>query len=110
MNTSGTKLYPLLEGPLVADTNQKRLVISEFDVKAEKYTGRTWAYRLEADGTNIGDMTAVNDNEFLVIERNGSQGDPNLPGTFPTPANSKKIFHKHIKKVPMWLFSAFGRS
>lgn len=99
MNTSGTKLYPLLEGPRVNDTNQKRLVISEFDVKAGKYTGRTWAYRLEADGTNIGDMTAVNDNEFLVIERNGSQGDPNVPATFPNPANFKKIFKIDLSRV-----------
>jgi len=99
MNSSGTKLYPLLEGPLVADTNQKRLVISEFDVKAEAYTGRKWSYRLDTLGTNIGDMTAVNDNEFLVIERNGTAGDPNRPETFPTPANFKKIYKIDLSKV-----------
>jgi hypothetical protein len=99
MNSAGTKLYPLLEGPLVADTNQKRLVISEFDIKTEAYTGRKWAYRLDALGTNIGDMTAVNDNEFLVIERNGTQGDPNRPETFPTPANFKKIYKIDLSKV-----------
>lgn len=99
MNTAGTKLYPLLEGPLVADTNQKRLLINEFDVKAEAYTGRQWAYRLDALGTNIGDMTAVNDSEFLVIERNGTQGDPNRPDVFPSPATFKKIFTIDLSKV-----------
>lgn len=99
MNSAGTRLYPLLEGPLVADTNQKRLVINEFDIKAEAYTGRRWAYRMEPLGTNIGDMTAINDNEFLVIERNGSQGDPNRPGDFPAVANFKKIYRIDLTKV-----------
>ncbi len=99
INRSGTKLYPLLEGPIITDPDQKRLVISEFDIQSKRYTGRTFSYKLEAQGTNIGDMTAVNDHEFLVIERNGSQGDPNLPGTFPNPANFKKIFKVDFKQV-----------
>jgi len=40
--------------------------------KPRTYTGNNWLYPLEADGTNIGDMTAINDHEFLVIERNGA--------------------------------------
>lgn len=99
INRSGTRLYPLLEGPIVTDPDQKRLVISEFDIQSERYTGRTFSYKLEAQGTNIGDMTAVNDHEFLVIERNGTQGDPNLPGTFPNPANFKKIFKVDFDQV-----------
>jgi hypothetical protein len=74
INSSGDKLYPLLEGPLIPDTDQKRLLMSEFDVNTETYTGKTFAYKLEPNGTNIGDMTAVNDHQFLVIERDGGQG------------------------------------
>ena len=83
INGSGDKLYPLLEGPLIPDSNQKRLLISEFDINAERYTGKTFAYKLEPNGTNIGDMTAVTDHQFLVIERDGGQN---------TTALFKKIF------------------
>jgi hypothetical protein len=83
INSTGDKLYPLLEGPLISDTDQKRLLISEFDVNTETYTGKTFAYKLEPNGTNIGDMTAVNDHQFLVIERDGGQN---------TTALQKKIY------------------
>jgi hypothetical protein len=71
INTSRTKLYPLLEGSVVGDP-AKSLRISEFDLAKEAYTGRTLLYRLEEQGTNIGDFTAVSDHEFLIIERNGA--------------------------------------
>ena len=68
--------YPLLEGTVTGDdtingTVFKNLRISKFDTKTQSYTGDTWIYQLEVDGTNIGDMTAINDHQFLVIERNG---------------------------------------
>ncbi len=77
INPAGTKLYTLLEGTVTGDnavnaTVGKNLRIDEFDIRARAYTGKNWLYRLEADGTNIGDMTAVNDHQFLVIERNGA--------------------------------------
>jgi hypothetical protein len=71
LNASRTKLYPLLEGTVTGDP-ARTLRISEFDLASEKYTGRTLLYPLDTLGTNIGDMTAVNDHEFLVIERNGN--------------------------------------
>ncbi|HKO90808.1 MAG TPA: esterase-like activity of phytase family protein [Polyangiaceae bacterium] len=71
LNASRTKLYPLLEGSVVGDPAGS-LRISEFDLDTEAYTGRTLLYKLDALGTNIGDMTAINDHEFLVIERNGN--------------------------------------
>ena len=74
---NGKTLYPLLEGPLTADPDQHRLIINEFDIATKRYTGRQWFYRLEADtatGQSIGDMTAVSDHEFLVIERDNFEG------------------------------------
>jgi len=76
VSPSGRYLYPLLEGTVAGDdalngTTRKNLRISKFDTKTQRYTGDTWIYQLEADGTNIGDMTAINDHQFLVIERNG---------------------------------------
>ncbi|WP_233584933.1 esterase-like activity of phytase family protein [Aquabacterium soli] len=92
INPQGDTLYALLEGPLIPDTNQKRLLINEFSIDQERYTGRTYAYRLEPEGTNIGDMTAVNDHEYLVIERNGGTATTAL-------APFKKIFKIDLKKV-----------
>jgi hypothetical protein len=76
VSPSGRFLFPLLEGTVAGDdaingTTRKNLRISKLDTKTQSYTGETWIYQLEADGTNIGDMTAINDRQFLVIERNG---------------------------------------
>jgi hypothetical protein len=72
---NGRTLYPMLEGALIADTNQRRLLISEFDVKLGDYTGRQWQYRLESAANAIGDLTAVNDRLFIVIERDNAEGN-----------------------------------
>jgi hypothetical protein len=77
INPAGTKLYPLLEGTVTGDNAidgsvGKNLRIGEFDIKSRSYTQNQWLYKLEAAGTNIGDMTAINDHQFLVIERNGA--------------------------------------
>ncbi|KAI8802539.1 hypothetical protein BJ742DRAFT_832421 [Cladochytrium replicatum] len=66
-------LYPLLEGTLAGEP-AGTLRIHEFDTVAKKYTGKTFTYRLEANGTNIGDFYMYNDNQGLVLERNGAQG------------------------------------
>jgi len=71
LNKSGTKLYTLLEKTVSGDT-AKTLRINEFDLATEAYTGVSYAYPLAADGTAIGDMAAVDDHRFLVIERNGA--------------------------------------
>lgn len=74
LNASGTRLYPLLEGALFDDSVRTRLLIQEFDLVSKAYTGKYWFYPLSAASHAIGDMTAINDNEYLVIERDGNQG------------------------------------
>ncbi|MFO0690057.1 MAG: esterase-like activity of phytase family protein [Myxococcota bacterium] len=71
IDRSGRKLYTLLEGTVAGDP-VKSLRIDEFDVKRRKFTGRNFLYALDAQGTNIGDMTAIDDHRFLVLERNGN--------------------------------------
>ena len=74
---NGKTLYAMLEGALTTDADQQRLLIHEFDLRRKAYTGRQWAYRLEApsaSGQAIGDLTAVTNRDFLVIERDGGQG------------------------------------
>ena len=92
INSSGTKLYTLLEGTVLGDP-AKTLRIDEFDIATEKYTGRRFIYTLDAEGTNIGDMVAVDDRRFIVLERNGSTV------TAPTPAPFKKVYLIDIEDV-----------
>ena len=98
LNTSGTKLYAMLEGALVPDEQRDRLLIHQFDLATKQYTGKTFSYRLENPNYFIGDLTAINDNEFLVIERDGKQGDPNNPA-FTVPAQFKRIYKIDINKL-----------
>ena len=100
INPKGDKLYPLLEGTVLGDnaingTTNKNLRIGEYDIKKQRYTDNSWLYQLEADGVAIGDMTAVNDHQFLVIERNNSTAT----SVAPQPAPFKKIFLIDIEDV-----------
>src|SRR5262245_32658425 len=70
----GRFLYPMLEGALITDADQRRLIIHEFDVHKRAYTPRTWSYHMQTVGNSIGDLTAVNDHVFAVIERDNNQG------------------------------------
>ena len=70
----GKTLYPMLEGALTTDPDQRRLIINQFDLRKRRYTGRQWFYHLEATGQAIGDFTALTETRFLVIERDNFQG------------------------------------
>lgn len=82
INPAKTKLYALLEGPVVGDAPDT-LRINEFDLAAKKFTDIAGKYRLESPDHAIGDITVINDKEYLVIERDKLQGDE---------AQFKKIF------------------
>lgn len=97
LNTSGTKLYTLLEKPLVSDPQRDRLLINEFDLAAKRYTGTVFAYRLEDPSHAIGDFTAINDSELIVIERDNRQGDPNNP-SFSDPAQFKRLYKVDLRQ------------
>jgi hypothetical protein len=93
ISPNGKFLYPLLEGPLTTDPDQRRLIINQFDIRQRRYTGRQWFYRLEAPtstGQSIGDMTQVTSRLFLVIERDNFEGDA---------AAFKKIFAVNLDEV-----------
>ena len=82
-------LYPLLEGTVVGDPVGS-LRIYEFDVASGEYQGIVGLYPLEAPNNAIGDFTPINDNEFLVIERDNNQG---------AAAALKKIFKVDFSQV-----------
>ena len=70
----GRYLYPLLEGTVAGDTPGD-LRFSEFSIRAGAYTGRGFTYRLDSPAHAIGDAYALDAHRFLVIERDGNQGD-----------------------------------
>ncbi|HYN08312.1 MAG TPA: esterase-like activity of phytase family protein [Vicinamibacterales bacterium] len=82
MTPNGKLLYPMLEGPVTGD-DVRNLRINEFDADHRRYTDRRWVYRLEEPGHAIGDLTAVTDRLFLIVERDNVQGEA---------ARFKKIF------------------
>jgi hypothetical protein len=86
----GKTLYPMLEGALIADPDQTRRWIYEFDVRTSSYTGARYAYRVESPGNAIGDLTALDRHRLLVIERDGGQG---------VNAQFKRIFVVDLRRV-----------
>ena len=80
--------YPLLEGSVISDT-AGMLRIHEFDLVNKQFVGIAGYYQLDDPKNAIGDFTVVNENEFLIIERdNGSGADAKL----------KKIFKIDLSK------------
>jgi hypothetical protein len=72
----GKTLYVMLEGALTTEPDPRRLQIHEFDLRKRRFTGKQWRYRM-ADttaGQVVGDLTAVSDRNFILIERDDRQG------------------------------------
>jgi glycerophosphoryl diester phosphodiesterase len=88
INADKTKLYPLLEGSVVGDPSNA-LRIHQYDVATKKFEGLVGYYKLENPANAIGDLTVVNSNEYLVIERDNNQADA---------ATFKKIYKVDFSK------------
>jgi hypothetical protein len=69
----GRTLYPMLEGTVTGDP-AGTLRFNEFDLSRQRYTGKVYAYQLEDPSNSIGDAIAVDDDRFLIIERDQGQG------------------------------------
>ncbi|MBG1265593.1 esterase-like activity of phytase family protein [Nostoc sp. WHI] len=89
INASKTKLYMLLEGTVQGDV-AGALRINEFDIASRQYTDKKLSYKLENPAYAIGDLAVINDNEYLVIERDGGQG---------AAAQFKKIYKIDLSKT-----------
>ncbi|HEY9761060.1 MAG TPA: glycerophosphodiester phosphodiesterase family protein [Trichocoleus sp.] len=82
-------LYPLLEGTVAGDP-AGALRIYQFDVASKQYEGLLGYYKMENPAHAIGDFAVVNENEYLVIERDNGQGDN---------AQFKKIFKVDFSQI-----------
>jgi hypothetical protein len=92
LSIDGKTLYPMLEGALVGDPDPRRRIVNEFDLGEGQYTGRTWSYRTDTGFPNavIGDMTALDEHRFVLIERDDFQG---------AEAQQKKIYLVDLRRV-----------
>ncbi len=76
---NGKHLYPMLEGATAEDTAAglgSDLRIYEVTIDrgtATAFTSEFWRYRMEHPGNSLGDFIAVNDHQFLVIERDQAE-------------------------------------
>ncbi|MBB6098320.1 glycerophosphoryl diester phosphodiesterase [Deinobacterium chartae] len=89
INPAKTHLYALLEKSVVGDAPDT-LRIHEFDLAGKRFSGKVLKYRLEDPAHAIGDFAVVNDNEYLVIERDNHSGDA---------ARFKKIYKVDLSRT-----------
>ncbi|WP_017655605.1 esterase-like activity of phytase family protein [Fortiea contorta] len=89
INASQTKIYAMLEGTVQGD-EAGALRINEFDIASRKYTDKKLYYKLDNPANAIGDLAVINDNEYLVIERDNNQG---------AAAKFKRIFKIDLSKI-----------
>jgi hypothetical protein len=88
----GKTLYPMLEGALRTYTDPRRRILNEFDLRSGSYTGRTWQYHVDAAFPDavIGDLTAVDQHRFVLIERDDAQG---------ADARQKKVYLIDLRRL-----------
>jgi hypothetical protein len=96
ISPDGSKLYGLMQSPLIQDhgvngMNERHGLncrILEIDIKTE--ATREFVYQLDHASHGNSEIVAVNDREFLVLERDSLGGKD---------AKAKKIFHIDISKA-----------
>lgn len=76
LSLDASRLYAMLEKHLSGQP-ERQLNIYEFDPARGAYVAdQPWRrYRLEPQAESIGDFTAVSDHTFVVVERDGQQGE-----------------------------------
>jgi hypothetical protein len=67
-------LVSILEGTVGGDP-AKTLRVQRYDTAAGKWLSPTLIYELDADSTSVTDMSLIEGNRFVVIERDDQQGD-----------------------------------
>ena len=70
----GRYLYPITEKALANDTDRRRRIISEFDTRTNRYTGKTWTYRVDVDADLAADAQMIAPGKLLVLERDDFDG------------------------------------
>ena len=93
LTPSGRKLIAVMQGPLIQDSrpssNGKRSGINTRVLEVDVQTGTTreFLYPLDDSRNGVSEILAINENEFLLIERDGESGSE---------AKFKKIIHASV--------------
>lgn len=80
ISPDGTTLFGIMQSPLIQDgalnSGNSRRGVNNRIVKIDIATGTTqeFVYQLSNRSNGVNDMVAINDHEFLVIERDGNGG------------------------------------
>ncbi|RZT78927.1 hypothetical protein EV382_2123 [Micromonospora violae] len=78
VSEDGWTLYPILEGAQVNDPDQRRRVVYEFDVRHNRYTNRTWSFRVDDPSLLVGDAAVIDGHRLVLIERDNGMGQQSL--------------------------------
>jgi hypothetical protein len=73
-STDRRYLYPVLEKGVVGDPDKRRRVVSEFDTRTNRYTSRSWSYRVDTDADLVADAQITSRGTLLVLERDDLDG------------------------------------
>jgi glycerophosphoryl diester phosphodiesterase len=71
---NGRRAYVFLEGPLLADDDQRRRYVYELDLVNGRFTGRRGAYRTADAEWLVADAKLLDDRRLLVMERDDLEG------------------------------------
>lgn len=66
--------YPVLEGALTAETDQRVRRIHQLDTRTMRYTGRTWSHRTVEAANLVGDAFMTGRDTMLLLERDNLGG------------------------------------
>ncbi|MFQ1002787.1 esterase-like activity of phytase family protein [Modestobacter sp. SSW1-42] len=73
LGVDGHTIYPMLEGAVAGDDAATRRIY-RFDTNTGRYTGLKGKVRFEVASDALGDMVALDENRFLILERDNAQG------------------------------------
>lgn len=74
LTPDGRHLLPMLEANLLDHPQRAQAPLLEFDLVAREFTGRHWAFPLDAEGHAIGAVQTLDANRLLVLERDPRAG------------------------------------
>jgi hypothetical protein len=76
ISPDGRKLYGCMQGPLIQDGGRAGTNVRILELDTRTNATREFLYPLEGSHTGVSEILAVNDREFLVLERTGKSSKP----------------------------------
>ena len=73
IDADGSRLIALLESGPAGDAPATTRLL-EFDLAAQRFTGRAWTYRVNSPGANVTELVAYAAGRYLAIERDNAAG------------------------------------